>query len=718
MSSHYVLKIQYINKPPETRNFGARVTTIGREAGDIVLGDPQSSGRHAEIHFENDQVRVKDLGSTNGTYLSGQRTPEFAVAPGQSFSIGQTVLTLMAVHGAQQARGAGGGKTIVAMGGVPPRPPGAPPGAPPRPPGAPPAAAPAAGAPPSGFGAPPPGAGAPPSGFGAPPPGAGAPPPSGFGAPPSGPGAPPAGFGAPPSSPSSGPGAPAGAPPAGFGAPPAGAPPSGFGAPPPGAPPSGFGAPPRGAPPSGFGAPPPGAPPSGPGAPPSGFGAPPPGAPPSGPGAPPSGFGAPPPGAPPSGPGAPASGFGAPPPGSGPGAPGGPPPGGPAPGGFGQAASGLAAAGSAAVAGAGAAVNQAFGGSPQAAPPGPMASASGGEVRGDFSGTGGELLGQLLVGYLLTLVTFGIYGPWFICKFFNFVAQRITFGPTAKGTVRFRFDGQGGELFVTFLVGYLLTIVTFGIYGAWFVCKLTKFYTDNLVVSTDDGNEYQLRFDGEGGQLLVTFIVGYLLTFVTLGIYMPWFTCKLNKWFSEHTKILQSGQEVGDMDFTGEGGELLVTFIIGYLLTAITLGIYMAWFQVNLLKFNAEHTKFSVAGKRYTLRFDGQGGELFVIILVGYLLSIITLGIYFFWFMAKLLKWQASNTAVLQEGVVPQAAMAAGGMVQQIGGPPPAGQPQFGQPPAGQPQFGHPGGQAQLPPGGAPPPGGPYGGGPGGPYGG
>ncbi|WP_165704164.1 FHA domain-containing protein, partial [Enhygromyxa salina] len=153
MTTHYVLKIQYVNKPPETRNIGARVTSIGREAGDIVLGDPQSSGRHAEIHFENGGVRVKDLGSTNGTFFGGQRSPEFAMEPGQGFSIGQTVMTLMSIQGAQRA---GAGKTMIAVGGMPaggmpPRPPGAPPGppgfgpppgAPPGPPGAPPGAPP------------------------------------------------------------------------------------------------------------------------------------------------------------------------------------------------------------------------------------------------------------------------------------------------------------------------------------------------------------------------------------------------------------------------------------------------------------------------------------------------------------------------------------------------------------------------------------------------
>jgi uncharacterized membrane protein YjgN (DUF898 family) len=384
---------------------------------------------------------------------------------------------------------------------------------------------------------------------------------------------------------------------------------------------------------------------------------------------------------------------------------------------------------------AGAAAGQAFGSPPPGAPPAygqpqpgmaPMSSA-GGEARGDFSGTGGELLGQLLVGYLLTLITFGIYGPWFMCKFANFIAERVTYGPTPKGTVRFKFEGEGGQLFVTFLVGYLLTMITFGIYMPWFMCKLSKFFTENSTISADDGSVYKPRFDGAGGDLFVTFLVGYLLTMITFGIYAPWFMCKMNKWFSENTKITKNGQEVGGLGFVGEGGELLVTFIVGYLLTLITFGIYGAWFQVKMIKFNADNTKINVEGQRLGMRFTGEGGELFVMILVGYLLTIVTFGFYMFWFMAKLLKWQLSNTVVFSEGAGAPMGMGAMGMgggqvQQQFGGPQsqPQGQMPYGQPQP-QPQLGagpQPGYGA--PPQGGPPQGGGYGGPPqgGGGYGG
>ena len=89
-ASYYVINIQRPSQQPESRSLNQPVVTIGRQAGDIPLGDPLSSGRHAEIYFQNGQVYVRDVGSTNGTYFNGVRMPEFALAPGQSFQCGQT----------------------------------------------------------------------------------------------------------------------------------------------------------------------------------------------------------------------------------------------------------------------------------------------------------------------------------------------------------------------------------------------------------------------------------------------------------------------------------------------------------------------------------------------------------------------------------------------------------------------------------------------------
>lgn len=52
----------------ETTKMENRTYIIGRE-GHIYINDPTVSKRHAEIQIKNGEIYLRDLGSTNGTYL-------------------------------------------------------------------------------------------------------------------------------------------------------------------------------------------------------------------------------------------------------------------------------------------------------------------------------------------------------------------------------------------------------------------------------------------------------------------------------------------------------------------------------------------------------------------------------------------------------------------------------------------------------------------------
>jgi hypothetical protein len=61
----------------------------------LVLDDDYSSSRHARIFPQNGAWYVEDLGSTNGTYLEGQRLEvPVPVQPGEEIRIGQTTMVL------------------------------------------------------------------------------------------------------------------------------------------------------------------------------------------------------------------------------------------------------------------------------------------------------------------------------------------------------------------------------------------------------------------------------------------------------------------------------------------------------------------------------------------------------------------------------------------------------------------------------------------------
>ena len=265
------------------------------------------------------------------------------------------------------------------------------------------------------------------------------------------------------------------------------------------------------------------------------------------------------------------------------------------------------------------------------------------QIRPDFTGTGGQLFGQLFVGYLLCILTVGIYIPWFIVRLSRYFYDKTTLKSGTGVSARLQFTGTGADLFVTGLVGYLLTLATFGIYGAWFTANVIKFFTDNSKAIGDDGSQYQLRFDGTGGELFITFFLGYLVTICTFGLYTPWFMCRLQKVILSRTSIVKDGEDLGRFDFVGNGGVLFGTFIIGYFLTAFTLGLYLPWFKVSMLKFFAQNTQAHIDGQIYACDFLGTGGELFAIQLVGIILTVLTLGIYMFWYMANLLKFQTNH---------------------------------------------------------------------------
>lgn len=96
--ANYVLEILDGDRAGEVLPVGESIIRIGRKSGnDIVLTDEKTSGVHCEILPEGDRLVLKDLGSTNGTFLDGKRITELVLTPGDIVTIGRTKVAFRAV---------------------------------------------------------------------------------------------------------------------------------------------------------------------------------------------------------------------------------------------------------------------------------------------------------------------------------------------------------------------------------------------------------------------------------------------------------------------------------------------------------------------------------------------------------------------------------------------------------------------------------------------
>src|SRR5689334_19200123 len=67
-----------------------RSVIIGRGVGsDIAVYDPTISRRHAELVATGDVVTVKDLGSSNGTYINGRRVTTGRLSANDTITFGK-----------------------------------------------------------------------------------------------------------------------------------------------------------------------------------------------------------------------------------------------------------------------------------------------------------------------------------------------------------------------------------------------------------------------------------------------------------------------------------------------------------------------------------------------------------------------------------------------------------------------------------------------------
>ena len=97
-----------------------------------------------------------------------------------------------------------------------------------------------------------------------------------------------------------------------------------------------------------------------------------------------------------------------------------------------------------------------------------------------------------------------------------------------------------------------------------------------------------------------------------------------------------------DFQFDGGAATYVGTAILGFLITVVTLGICYPFALVLKERWKAKHTTLN--GNR--LVFTGSAWSLFGNWIKWFLLIIITIGIYSFWVQPRMQKWIVEHTEI------------------------------------------------------------------------
>lgn len=101
-------------------------------------------------------------------------------------------------------------------------------------------------------------------------------------------------------------------------------------------------------------------------------------------------------------------------------------------------------------------------------------------------------------------------------------------------------------------------------------------------------NECVSYFDGGLLQQICWIILGFIVTLLSFGICFPWAVCMLVDWETKHTVI--NGHRLA---FNGNAVQLFGNWIKWLLLTIITFGIYGLWVRIAMKKWIVKHTSFA-----------------------------------------------------------------------------------------------------------------------------
>jgi uncharacterized membrane protein YjgN (DUF898 family) len=226
---------------------------------------------------------------------------------------------------------------------------------------------------------------------------------------------------------------------------------------------------------------------------------------------------------------------------------------------------------------------------------------------------------------------------------------------------RLVFHGRGWSLFGIHIVNVFLTLVTLGIYYFWAKVRVRRYVFGQAEFEGD-----RFTFHGRGTELLLGFIKAVIVfgipltalnyvpqildasTPVTVATSLAAYALVLvlipvARAGARRYRLSRSSWRGIHFSFRGRTAEFVRVFVVGSLLAVVTLGLYYPVFATRNHAFMMRHSYFGTA----KFDFDGHGRDLLVDFLYAALLTLPTFGFAWFWFAAAKRRYFWERTSFL-----------------------------------------------------------------------
>ncbi|MES2239564.1 MAG: YjgN family protein [Bacteroidota bacterium] len=270
----------------------------------------------------------------------------------------------------------------------------------------------------------------------------------------------------------------------------------------------------------------------------------------------------------------------------------------------------------------------------------------------DYNGKGEDFFGIIIVNWLLTIVTLGIYYPWAKAKQLQYIYNSTSFNEDS-----FEFHGTGKEMFMGFVkaVGVFLLIgviayILVDLFDNPLLGPLLFYGTLILISPIAIHGSYRYRmsrsswrgirfgYRGDRKEFTLLFFKWIFFTIITLGIYGPWMAMNMRNYLLGNIRF-------GDVEFEydGDGTDYFALNIKGYFLTLITFGIYIFWWQKELFEYYVNNLSLNREEGKIRFNSTATGGDFFKLFAVNILILIFTLGLGYAWVVTRTLKFVFEN---------------------------------------------------------------------------